>query len=196
MFNLKFSLTEFGFLLGLLLYTLGQFLIFVVFHQALHTQSPIDFAHWALFIGVLFLIPQIGCFLKTKVGWLGVPVLTLGIGLIIGMCVIDFIFWSMGTGKQVGQFASHVSNVQSIWFPFMTISGKIFTFGLIACGLTYFNLSKVGSVFCVIGGLIVYLPTGWDNIIGYSIIFVGYSICFIQSKDHPVVKENEISHRR
>ena len=57
---------EFYFLFGLLLYTVGQFLIFIFYNdiEALHSQEPIDFAHWFMLIGVLLLIPQIGNFPK------------------------------------------------------------------------------------------------------------------------------------
>jgi len=42
------KLYEFYFLLGLFLYTVGQYLIFIFFNDidALHSQEPIDFAQW------------------------------------------------------------------------------------------------------------------------------------------------------
>ena len=48
-----------------------------------------------MIIGVLFLIPQIGDFPKNKLNYISSPSLIFGIGLIIGMCVLDFVFWSL-----------------------------------------------------------------------------------------------------
>ena len=84
------KLREFCFLLGLLVYTVGQFLIFIFFNDidALHSQEPIDFAHWFMLIGALLLIPQIGNFPKTKLNLIGTPVLVIGIGLIIFVFIL------------------------------------------------------------------------------------------------------------
>ena len=88
---------ELGFLMGLAAYTLGQFLIFVVINDLddLHAQEPIDFAHWLMLLGVLCLVPQTSRFPKFRLNVLGVPFLIVGIGLIIGMCVLDFVFWAI-----------------------------------------------------------------------------------------------------
>jgi hypothetical protein len=44
------------FLVGLTAYTVGQVVINSL-RNALHTQSPIDDAHWLLLIGVVLLVP-------------------------------------------------------------------------------------------------------------------------------------------
>ena len=140
--NLK--LYEWYFLLGLFLYTVGQFLIFIFFNDidALHSQEPIDFAHWFMLIGVLLLIPQIGNFPKTKLNLIGTPVLVIGIGLIIGMCVIDFVFWSLKDPVLKSQVTKHLINTPEIWTPFMSVSGKIFSFGLLTSSFNYFKKSR------------------------------------------------------
>ena len=93
----KLNPNEILFLLGLLTYTVGQYLIFIYFNdlEKLHNQEPIDFSHWLMIIGVLLLIPQIGNFPKSRWNYISFPSLIFGIGLIIGMCVIDFVFWSL-----------------------------------------------------------------------------------------------------
>ena len=55
-------------------------------------QEPIDFTHWFMLMGVILLIPQNGNFPKSKLNLIGTPLLVIGIGLMIGMCVLDFIF--------------------------------------------------------------------------------------------------------
>ena len=76
------KLHEFYFLLGLLFYTIGQFLIFIFFDVGeWRNQEPIDFTHWFMLIGVLLLIPQIGNFPKSKLNLIGIPLLVIGIVL-------------------------------------------------------------------------------------------------------------------
>ena len=78
------KLYEFYFLLGLLFYTIGQFLIFNFFDVGeWRNQQPIDFTHWFMLIGVLLLIPQIGNFPKSKLNLIGTPLLVIGIGLMM-----------------------------------------------------------------------------------------------------------------
>ena len=93
----KLTLYEILFLFGIFTYNIGQYLIFIYFNniEKLHNQEPIDFSHWFMIIGVLFLIPQIGNFPKSKLNYISSPSLIFGIGLIIGMCVLDFVFWSL-----------------------------------------------------------------------------------------------------
>ena len=180
----KLNPNEILFLLGLLTYTVGQYLIFIYFNdlEKLHNQEPIDFSHWLMIIGVLLLIPQIGNFPKSKFNFIGSPSLIFGIGLIIGMCVIDFIFWSLKDPELKSQVTKHLINSPEIWTPFMIFSGKIFTFGLLTSSFNYFKKSKLGVLLVFLGTLTVYLPWGWDNIPGYLLITVGFYINFINSR--------------
>ena len=180
----KLNLHEILFLLGLLIYSVGQYLIFIYFNdlEKLHNQEPIDFSHWFMIIGVLLLIPQIGNFPKSKFNFIGSPSLIFGIGLIIGMCVIDFVFWSLKDPELKSQVTKHLINTPEIWTPFMSVSGKIFTFGLLTSSFNYFKKSKLGVLLVFLGTLTVYLPWGWDNIPGYLLITVGFYINFINSR--------------
>jgi hypothetical protein len=178
--KIHLKLYEFYFLLGLFLYTVGQYLIFIFFNDidALHSQEPIDFAHWFMLIGVLLLIPQIGNFPKTKLNLIGTPILVIGIGLIIGMCVLDFVFWSINSSEFKSEVATHLNNTPAIWTPFMEVGGKVFTFGLLMSSCNYFKQSKLGVILVLIGTSIVYLPWGWGNIPGYLFITLGFYMNF------------------
>ena len=176
--NLK--LFEWYFLLGLSLYTVGQFLIFIFFNDidALHSQEPIDFAHWFMLIGALLLIPQIGNFPKTKLNLIGTPVLVIGIGLIIGMCVLDFIFWSIKSPEFKSEVATHLTNTPAIWKPFMTFNGWLFNLGLLISSFSYFKNSSAGTILVLTGTLIIYTGGGWFNVLGYTILTVGFYMNF------------------
>ena len=181
----KLNPNEILFLLGLLTYTVGQYLIFIYFNdlEKLHNQEPIDFSHWLMIIGVLLLIPQIGNFPKSKFNFIGSPTLIFGIGLIIGMCVIDFVFWSLKDPELKSQVTKHLINTPEIWTPFMSVSGNIFMIGLLTSSFNYFKKSKLGVLLVFLGTIIVYLNMGgWDNIPGYLLITVGFYINFINSR--------------
>ena len=78
-----------------------------------------------MIIGVLFLIPQIGNFPENKLNYISFPSLIFGIGLLIGMSILDFVFWSLKDPEFKSQVAKHLINTTEIWTPFMSISGKI-----------------------------------------------------------------------
>ncbi len=142
-------------------------------------QEPIDFAHWFMLIGVLLLIPQIGNFPKTKFSLVDTPILILGINLIIGMCVLDFIFWSIKLPEQEYELVTHLINTPAIWLPFMTVNGYIFNLGLLISSFSYYKISRTGTLVVLIGTLIIYIGGGWVNVLGYMILTAGFFINFI-----------------
>jgi hypothetical protein len=174
------KLNEFYFLLGLVLYTVGQFLIFIFYNdiEALHSQEPIDFAHWFMLIGVLLLIPQIGNFPKSKWNYISSPTLILGIGLIIGMCVLDFVFWSLKEPELKRQVTEHLINTPEIWKPFMKFNGLLFNLGLLTSSFCYYQNSKTGTLLVLIGTLAIYIGGGWINVLGYILLTIGFYINF------------------
>ena len=174
------KLNEFYFLLGLVLYTVGQFLIFIFYNdiEALHSQEPIDFAHWFMLIGVLLLIPQIGNFPKSRWNYISSPTLILGIGLIIGMCVLDFVFWSLKEPELKRQVTEHLINTPEIWKPFMKFNGLLFNLGLLTSSFCYYQNSKTGTLLVLIGTLAIYIGGGWINVLGYILLTIGFYINF------------------
>ena len=174
------KLYEWYFLLGLFLYTVGQFLIFIFFNDidALHSQEPIDFAHWFLLIGVLLLIPQIGNFPRTKINLIGTPILVLGVGLMIGMCVLDFVFWSIKSPEFKSEVATHLINTPAIWEPFMYFNGWLFNVGLLISSFSYYKISRAGILVVILGTLITWMGSGWFNVLGYLVLTVGFYINF------------------
>ena len=174
------KLYEFYFLLGLLFYTVGQFLIFIFYNdiEALHSQEPIDFAHWFMLIGVLLLIPQIGNFPKSRWNYISSPTLILGIGLIIGMCVLDFVFWSLKEPELKRQVSEHLINTPEIWKPFMKFNGLLFNLGLLTSSFCYYQNSKTGTLLVLIGTLAIYIGGGWINVLGYILLTIGFYINF------------------
>ena len=180
------KLYEFYFLLGLVLYTVGQFLIFIFYNdiETLHSQEPIDFAHWFMLIGVLLLIPQIGNFPKSRLNYISSSTLILGIGLIIGMCVLDFVFWSLKEPELKRQVSEHLINTPEIWKPFMKFNGLLFNLGLLTSSFSYYKNSKTGTLLVLIGTLVIYTGGGWINVLGYILLTIGFYFNF-KDKNKP-----------
>ena len=173
------KLYEFYFLLGLLFYTIGQFLIFIFFDVGeWRNQEPIDFTHWFMLIGVLLLIPQIGNFPKSKLNLIGIPILVIGIGFMIGMCVLDFVFWSIKSPEFSSEVATHLTNTSAIWEPFMKFNGLLFNLGLLTSSFSYYKNSKIGTLLVLIGTLVIIIGGGWINVIGYTLLTIGFYINF------------------
>ena len=57
------------FLIGLIFFLVGQ-IILTRGNDFVYSQKPIDFAHWFLLIGVVFLIPQVVSFPKKIVSYI------------------------------------------------------------------------------------------------------------------------------
>ena len=173
-----------SFLFGLIFFLIGQILLSQG-NDFVYAQKPIDFAHWFLLVGVVLLIPQVVSFPKKIFSLIGIPLTLIGITCIIGMCVLDFIWWSFPNEDMRNEFTNHISQVPSIWKTFMTIgpSSKIFNLGLLILSLNYFQSNKTGIVIILIANLILWhiIPLPFRLIFGYALTLVGFSIILVQS---------------
>lgn len=171
------------FLFGLLLIIVGQVLL-AKGNDFVYSQKPIDFAHWFLLVGAVFLIPQVLNFPKGIISYIGKPLSLIGIACIIGMCVLDFIWWSLPDEEARIEFTNHISNVPSIWKPFISIgsSSKVFNFGLLILSLNYLKKEKIGVVIVFIATLILWhiIPLPYRLVSGYSLTLIGYSLIFLK----------------
>ena len=174
------------FLIGLVFFLVGQILL-AQGNDFVYNQKPIDFAHWFLLIGVVFLIPQVVTFPKSVFCYIGIPLSLVGIVCIIGMCVLDFIWWSFPTEEARIVFTNHISQVPSIWKPFISIgpSSKIFNLGLLILSLNYFKKEKIGVAIIFIATLILWhiIPLPFRLVFGYSLTLIGYSIIFLRKSN-------------
>ncbi|MEE9406766.1 MAG: hypothetical protein V3V28_01700 [Polaribacter sp.] len=171
------------FILGLLFEAIGQLLL-AQGNDFVYALKPIDFAHWSLLIGVAFLIPQLGQFPKSLFTYIGVPTIIIGIVCIIGMCVLDFIWWSQSTQEIRSEFASHISKIPSIWKPFITIGPNFLNVGLLLLALNYFKENKLGVSLIILATLIVFFGRFFPSrlIYTYLITALGFSLIFYKKK--------------
>ncbi len=166
------------FIVGLICFLIGQ-VILTQGNDFVYEQNPIDFAHWFLLVGAVFMIPQVVSFPKSIYSYIGSPLTLIGIVCIIGMCVLDFIFWSFDSEELRAEFTRHISQVPSIWKPFMSIgpSSKVFNLGLLILSLNYLKSGKLGIVLILIANLILWhvIPVSLRLVTGYALTLVGFS---------------------
>jgi len=177
------------FIIGLVFFLIGQVIISKG-NDFVYAQEPIDFAHWFLLIGVVLLIPQVVSFPKKIFSLIGIPLTIIGITCIIGMCVLDFLWWSFPNEEMRNEFTNHISNVPSIWKPFITIgpSSKIFNLGLLILSFNYFQNNKTGIVLILIANLILWhiIPSPFRLISGYAITLIGFSLIFVRNRSKKI----------
>lgn len=179
--NLSNTTHKIFFIIGLALFLIGQ-IILAQGNEFVYSQKPIDFAHWLLLIGVVFLIPQVVTFPKSIYSSIGIPLTLIGITCIIGMCVLDFIWWSFPNEEMRIEFTNHIAKVPSIWKPFISIgpSSKIFNLGLLLLSLNYFKSHKLGIGIMLIATLILWhiIPLPLRLVSGYTLTLIGFSVIF------------------
>ena len=171
------------FVLGLLFEAIGQILLSKGI-EFVYALRPIDFAHWSLLLGVVLLIPQVGNFKKSIFTYIGVPVILIGITCIIGMCVLDFIWWSQATQEIRNEFAGHLYKVKVIWTPFIAVGPNFINVGLVLLALNYIKQHKIGVLLIIIATLIVFFGRFIPSrlIYVYLITAIGYGLIFFNNK--------------
>lgn len=189
-FNLHISTYKLLFLLGLAFELIGQILLSKG-NDFVYSLKPIDFAHWSLLIGVVLLIPQVVSFPNKLFSYIGTPLALGGIVCIIGMCVLDFIWWSQPTQDIRNEFAGHLSQFPSIWKPFIESGPKYLNIGLFFLSLNYFMQNKLGVIIIIFTTLIFVnlIPIPFKMIIGYSLTLIGFTVIFLKKENKNVLQQ-------
>lgn len=167
------------FILGLLLEATGQILLSKG-NDFVYALKPIDFAHWSLLVGVVLMTPQISNFPNKIYTYVGIPIAMIGVVCMIGICVLDFIWWSYPTQESRLEFSGHISKVPSIWTPFITTGTAFLNVGLLILSLNYFKKSKMGVFLVVLETLIVFFGRFIPSrlIYTYCIYAIGFALIF------------------
>ena len=101
------------------------------------------------------------------------------------MCVLDFIWWSFPTEEMRIEFTNHISQVPSIWKPFISIgpSSKVFNLGLLLLSLNYLTKEKLGIAIIVLANLILWhiIPLPFRLVFGYALTLIGFSIILFRT---------------
>lgn len=170
------------FIVGLLFEAIGQILLSKG-NDFVYALKPIDFAHWSLLVGVVLMTPQIANFPNKTYTYIGIPITMIGVVSMIGMCVLDFIWWSYPTHEARLEFSSHISKVPSIWTPFITTGTRFLNVGLLILSFNYFKKNKLGFYLVVLATLIIFFGRFFISfrlIYAYFVYALGFGLIFYQ----------------
>lgn len=168
------------FLIGLALMITGQSL-FLPGNDFVYSLRPIDFAHWSLFMGSFLMIPQIVTFPKKWPSITGTPLALAGAVCMIGMCVLDFIWWSMPNQEMRNELAGHLIQVDVIWKPFIKDGPNLLNMGLFVLSLNFLKDKKLGVAVVFLATLVIFvIPVPFRLIVGYSLSLIGFGLIFLK----------------
>lgn len=163
---------------GLISYIVGQSLLRPG-NDFVSSLQPIDYAHWSLYLGVCLMLPFAANLPKRNLHLLTIPVLIAGISCVIGMCVIDFIFWSLPDDAFEYELARRLIATPVIWDPFITIGANyLMNIGLVMASLSWWRAARSGVLLVLAGSAILYFGTHWFNVVGYAVVTLGFVVCF------------------
>lgn len=178
---MKFKVYQAFFLVGILFELIAQ----IIFRFGITWNKPIDFPHWFLLLGVVFMIPQVISFPDKIYSYVGIPVMLAAITGAIGMCVIDFTFWSYQTDYEARDaFYAHISKVPIIWKPFMRIGPNLINWGLLLLSLNYLDSKacRWGVFVIIFATILTKMPIPYRLVFVYAFTLVGYGIIFYRNK--------------
>ncbi len=141
--------------LGLIFIAISQILLSFGF-QFLMSQKPFDYTHWLMLIGALLLFALWFSLPSNVTKKIGLNIMTLGIGAMVGMCVIDFFVWSLHDNPDFQQqFLNHVMDTSLISIPFLIVGPALFYSGI--CISTYGLIKRYPwqVILLNIGGLMI-----------------------------------------
>ncbi|WP_222931466.1 hypothetical protein [Xanthovirga aplysinae] len=134
--------------IGLVLFVIS----YIMFSNSnLYISRPIDFAHWFNLIGAALLLFFNLVFPKNKIRKTGS--LVTGIGVIghIGLCTIDFIFWSLDNNPTLtSELKLHLSNTPSIVYPFIYIGPSMLFVGLSIHAFNFIKTNPLSSLMVIL----------------------------------------------
>ncbi len=149
-------------------------------HEFLMAQRPIDFAHWSLLLGACLSFSLWFCLPANVTKRIGLSIMTLGIPAMIGMCVIDFLLWSMGDDLEAKQsLFGYIDSSPMIRLPFLMVGPAMFyvglavsTYGLIKTYPWQVILLNVGALLIGLG--LQFLRNGAVAAAGGLLLLIGF----------------------
>ena len=106
------------------------------------------------------------------------PLLLVGAVCVIGMCVIDFVFWALPPELD-GPVYDRLSAAPSVWRPFMRFgANELFVAALVAPALGFWGRSRAGLALVAVGAATMAIGTQWFNVAGYAAMIAGYALGF------------------
>ena len=115
---------------GLVFLALNQIML-LQGNTFIQNQTPIDYAHWLLLIGVVMTLSLNHIFSDNNFRTTASILTSLGVIALVGQATIDFLWWSYGTDyERMNDLTNQIMGRPSIRIPFITIGPALFYLGL------------------------------------------------------------------
>jgi hypothetical protein len=164
---------------------------YVFFSQgSLNNQKPIDFAHWFNLIGAILLFSFNFVFPKNKLNSIASFITSLGVIAHIGLCTIDFIFWSFGNDEIRSEaLRIHLSNTPSILYPFIIIGPSLLFVGLALHASNFIKTQPLKALLVIIGAILIGLSyfvfkDGIFMLLGCIIFALGLALLLYRKEEN------------
>ena len=172
-------------LAGMLLLTLGQLLL-AQGPEFVTALRPLDWSHWLLLLGAMTLTWRLTDIPVGQWGRLGRVVTVAGAAAFVGMCVIDFIFWTLPSDTARQAFASQVLRSPAISLPFLTAGPSLLFVGLGILVVEWAALMRWRTA-VVLGGIAVvgfgqFSNARWLVVAGHVTILVGFCAMWLLTR--------------
>ncbi|RBP48812.1 hypothetical protein [Arenicella xantha] len=166
------------FIAGLCIFSIGQFWIYY-FGSTTKEFSTIDVSHWVMLLGVVLYLPYVMGLPRKGIALIASILMTIGIICMIGMCVIDLIFWAIPDDGMRKAVARELSSTPMIWQPFMLWGNEeVLMTGFILASMRYIKQSKIGPLLVTVGSIVAIAGASWYNFIAYILISIGFILSF------------------
>lgn len=162
------------FLAGLILFIVALVLIFS-FGSSHKTETTIDYIHWLMLISSVLMLPFAINLREHALAIVASVLITIGVICVVGMCVVDMVFWGIGDEGTRSATIAELVATPSIWWPFMLYgSEEVLYAGFVWAAACYWKVSKVGPILVVLGAVLAIIGPSWFNVAGASATAIGF----------------------
>ncbi|MEZ5823351.1 MAG: hypothetical protein R3C97_00955 [Geminicoccaceae bacterium] len=171
------------FVAGLVLF-LGALVLVFTFGAGNRTETRIDHSHWSMLAGSVFMLPFAVKLRRNLWAVAGSIMLTAGIVGVIGMCVIDLVFWGIADDALRDAVAAELVAIPSIWWPFMLYGPEeVLYSGMVLASACYWRWTRAGTAFVTLGAILAIAGPTWFNVAGAASVLLGFLIDFRAVKE-------------
>lgn len=142
-------------------------------------EISIDYIHWLMLVGTVLQIPFAARLPRRGISLLATFLILCGIVCTIGMCMLDFVFWSLPDDRLRGEVTRQLMDTPTVWQPFMMWGTEEVGYaGLVFASALYFAQSRLGTVLVVAGAICVIAGGSWFNVVGLGAVIFGFLLNF------------------
>ncbi|MFT6182420.1 MAG: hypothetical protein ACJAQT_005302 [Akkermansiaceae bacterium] len=177
---------KFLLILGFVLFLIAVIAINIVGAKT-KDEISIDYIHWLMLVGTALQIPFAARLPRRGISLLAAFLILCGIVCTIGMCMLDFVFWSLPDDRLRGEVARQLMDTPTVWQPFMMWgTEEVFYAGIVLASVLYLPHSKLGTPLVIVGAVCAIAGGSWFNVVGVAAVALGFlfNFNFLRTQDN------------